>query len=310
MLCAYASIWSAGFVYEDWNGGGVSIMRPWGGWSQEYSKRPMGRQITGWSFRLLSPFTVQPWRYHAENLLLHFCAGLILAELLGVWISARLAALFTTGFWVHPLTVDAVAYVSGRSELLAGLWMLAAITSILVLARWKGIAACTLFGLLAFASKEVTAAALFGILPLALWAASVPMRRALLPLGAWGIGATYAAYYQATTAGWSYNVAGVWENTAAAWAILARVAVPIKLALDLPQYSQLAGVFAIGASVGLAWFAFQMRYRIPALWVAVAWCGLCFGTRILAPHLEPLHLHHAYVPLAGLAVALAVGVGQ
>jgi tetratricopeptide (TPR) repeat protein len=72
-------------------------------------------------------FGLQPWGYHATNLLLHTANTILLFVALrrltgAVWRSAAVAAFFA----VHPLHVESVAWVAERKDLLSALfWMLA-----------------------------------------------------------------------------------------------------------------------------------------------------------------------------------------
>jgi len=109
----------------------------------------------------------RPLGFHLTSVLLHAAAAVLLLLLMqraledagpaprGAGPAALLAAAL---FAVHPLQSEAVAYVSGRSEVLCAVWFLAA----MVLARdamasgsaLRGAAACVC-GALAIASKEV-----------------------------------------------------------------------------------------------------------------------------------------------------------
>jgi len=76
----------------------------------------------------------QPFSYHATSLLLHvITAGIVffllrkLLELAGFNSGGDLAALFGAGlFLLHPLQTESVAYIAGRSEVVAGLFYAAA----------------------------------------------------------------------------------------------------------------------------------------------------------------------------------------
>lgn len=107
----------------------------------------------------------RPLGYHLTNVGLHVAAVVLLygwiRRLLSDSGSARYASLaaFTGAalFAVHPLQTEAVAYVSGRSELLCGVWFIAALLlsrdAILTGNRTRGAVAAAC-GVLAIASKE------------------------------------------------------------------------------------------------------------------------------------------------------------
>ncbi len=76
----------------------------------------------------------QPMAYHIGNLLLHALTTWLvflllrrLLELAGVQSDQKLMALFGAGlFLLHPLQTESVAYIAGRSEEVAGLFLVAA----------------------------------------------------------------------------------------------------------------------------------------------------------------------------------------
>jgi protein O-mannosyl-transferase len=72
--------------------------------------------------------TLNPWIYHAANLALHLIATVlvyrILLRLLRIpWPAAAGAAVFA----LHPVQVEAVAWISGLKDVMAGMWTMAAI---------------------------------------------------------------------------------------------------------------------------------------------------------------------------------------
>lgn len=138
---------SSGFVYED----RVSLLAPW----------LVGpRMLTYVSWRLVQT----PGAAHALNLALHLVNTALFA-----WLVARLAlAPFAqiaavTLFWLHPLTVEAVAYATGRADLFALMGILIAmIAATGASVSWVGLAAGVALGL---AGKE-SAIVGFGLVPL------------------------------------------------------------------------------------------------------------------------------------------------
>ena len=119
-------------------------------------------------------FGARPWAYHAGNVVTHAAAVFALALLLGMLLPGPAATLGACLFAVHPSTVQAVDIVTARSDLLAGLFVLAACT---LAARLPSKAApfagasslVAAFALCAFASKE---SAILLPLPLAAAAAA------------------------------------------------------------------------------------------------------------------------------------------
>jgi len=73
---------------------------------------------------------LDPWVFHATNLAYHAAAVLVLYALAWQTIGSGTAAWFTAAlFAVHPLGSEAVAYVAGRRDVLAGLFSLLALLS-------------------------------------------------------------------------------------------------------------------------------------------------------------------------------------
>ena len=108
----------------------------------------------------------RPFGYHLTNITLHAMAVLLLFAWLRRVLSDAGAARATdaaafvgaTLFAVHPLQSEAVAYVSGRSELMCAVWFLAALLlardALVSGSRARGAAAMAC-GLLSIASKEI-----------------------------------------------------------------------------------------------------------------------------------------------------------
>ncbi len=77
-----------------------------------------------------------PRAFHQTNFLLHGLGGLALWQLLLIVLPDRRLAAWATLLWlVHPLQVEAVAYVSGRKDLLATLFYFLALIGAMVRAR-------------------------------------------------------------------------------------------------------------------------------------------------------------------------------
>ena len=134
------------------------------------------RPLIGVSF-LFDRFVLNgdPWLMHLENLLFHAVNGVLvyLATCLAlrsrVELAARcgvslLAALF---FVVHPLATESVSWLSGRTDLLAGCFILISLLAALEYrhtARKRLLLAAFLFILFALLVKESAVGFLFGIL--------------------------------------------------------------------------------------------------------------------------------------------------
>lgn len=66
-----------------------------------------------------------PFGYHLTSLLLHIAVAIALYFLVSIIFKSRAIAFFTSAiFTVHPLHTEAVSYIAGRADMLAGLFML------------------------------------------------------------------------------------------------------------------------------------------------------------------------------------------
>ena len=160
LLWAYGSHATAQMVYEDarWDAAATS--------SAPLSlRRPL--MLASWRWQMAH--TPNPFAFHAVNLALHGCVGLLVglfAFRLGL---SRLAAWFAAALvLLHPLSVESAAYASARPELFAAIGVLGACLSATGRSpwRWGWMLAAILFGL---AGKE-SAALVFVLIPLTLWA--------------------------------------------------------------------------------------------------------------------------------------------
>ena len=135
----------------------------------------------------------QPFWFHATNILLHagntLLVALVLRRLVGIPTEVAAAAAFL--FAVHPVHVEAVAWVAGRSDLLATLFVLLAV---LMHARggatiWRTSAVCaSLFAALLSKESAIAAAVLLPSVDLL-------QRRPRKPSFYLGIGAVFLLYF-------------------------------------------------------------------------------------------------------------------
>lgn len=98
-----------------------------------------------------------PWLPRLHSLLLHVFAAWVLARLLGrLGITPLAAAAAAAVFLAHPALVESVAWVSGRKDVLSGLFALLCLSSVARTAREPGRGALVrvgVFGLLALYAK-------------------------------------------------------------------------------------------------------------------------------------------------------------
>jgi hypothetical protein len=81
----------------------------------------------------------QPWAFHFSNLFCHFLAGAFLYLCCGrLWPQRPFLNFFILAtFWLHPLKVESVAWVSIRKDLLSGVFVFASFYSYLLFSDSK-----------------------------------------------------------------------------------------------------------------------------------------------------------------------------
>ncbi|HET9061941.1 MAG TPA: hypothetical protein VFO62_01510, partial [Candidatus Binatia bacterium] len=266
-----------------------------------------------------------PWAYHAGNVVLHALVAALtshVARRLGAAEGA--AALAGVSMAVHPLGVEAAAYVAGRRDLLATVMGLVAISSWLS-ARGRTVVsvACVL---LAVAAKE-SGALYLGALVLASVAGlgpSVAAARGVL-LGAAAAAVTlpvaYGAIGPTASVGSPCSFAVASTRLAAHYAL--QLIAPFRLAIEYPDLarpsndcaalasaSSIAGFALLGVAVGAVVAVFSRRERsahAAPLRFAWAWAGGTFVViaTMIGMH-EPGADRHAYPMIAAASIALAV----
>lgn len=248
--------------------------------------------------------------WHAAAAVLLYAVGV---RVLGITTAALLAALV---FAVHPIHVEAVAYVAGRSDPLSAALLLGAVLAFLGGGRAGGIASAGLF-FLALLARE---AAL--VLPLLLLVLDrVPPRAARRPLrDYWPHALALAAYAMLRATSVAPGVTPATAAVPLAFRLLttaevivrylAILVVPLGLHMErtvapvasLLDPAALAATAAVGALVAGA-----VRWRVRAWPVAV---GVAWFLAALLPvaNIVPLATfmaeHWLYVPVMGLCLAL------
>lgn len=182
-LLAYCRTFSAPFVYDDDEviTGNHSIRHLWplrhvlfpaGLTGTTVSGRPMVNLTLALNYVVSG---LQPWSYHAFNLLIHVGSGLLLAGIIrrtllrpalgGRFAATATALAFSTAaLWLlHPLQTESVTYVAQRAESLMGFFFLATLFAYIksiesrTPVRW--LAWSVVFCALGMATKEVMVAA-------------------------------------------------------------------------------------------------------------------------------------------------------
>jgi Flp pilus assembly protein TadD len=283
---------------------------------------------------------LNPFGYHLTNLVLHAVAIFLLHRVVwrlvedrnrvsGMQLPVSAIAGATALLWaVHPLLTEAVAYVSGRSEVMASVGVLAALLLFRAAVRshrravLAGGAAAFLFGL---GSKETAAVLPFVFLLwdwLLLRAFQPHFRRRLLTMHAPLVGLVAAAGAVRLWTLFSAEAAplrGPWDNLLLQARVIPRYAALVFAPADqtimhgVPHPAGPAdglSLLLLGMLVGLVVLAWRARRAEPLLPF-----GLIFFLLLLAPSSslialrEPMAEHRAYLASAGLiliAVAAAV----
>lgn len=292
-----------------------------------------------------------PFGYHLLNLLIHAANGGLLLYLLWIWSRSKTLSLTGALFFVsHPAQTAAVAYVSGRKDLLAGFFVL---TGCILYTRyrekggrkWRLIAAFFAF-FLAILSKEV--AIVFPVLVLlldavldarrkkegdgkpgktllpALWSS---LKQTPLVYGGLAAAAAAALFYAVflTEASrmhgyWGGSLATNFGTSAKLFAHYLKLAViPYPLIADytgrvFPLSTGLAEpatLFSILILILYFFVAFSLFARLH--WVSL---GMLWFFILLVPvlHLIPFHElaadHFLYLPLAGMALLFGKGMAE
>lgn len=293
----------------------------------------------------------RPFGFHLTNVLLHmvvtvllfaflraamFDAARKLAELAPVTRSrppstsqAELYAAFTGAalFAVHPLMTEAVAYVSGRSELLCATWFLLTI----LLARrailhGNVIAAAAAFatGALALASKEVAAALPFVILAydwLLLPGTERERRRRFWGLHAplcvlLAVAAGYRVVLLQEAAAGMYHppLLSALTQSIVIWRYLRLAVWPVGQSImhSIHQVGSPGDPLALVAVTGLLvlfLLAIRVRRTAPLLTFATIWYFACIApsSSVIALR-ESMAEHRAYLATAGVCLVVASGV--
>jgi protein O-mannosyl-transferase len=354
VLAAYFNALDNPFVYDDYTTveSNPSIVDPANvAWLLQYAAFRPVVNVSYAADRWL--FGTSVVGYHLTSVLLHACNALLVFALVrraltdsrltrGVRTTPalleqeRFAAFGAAALYaVHPVMTEAVGYVSGRSELLCGLFLVAALLlarSALppagphamrpTPARWGRAAGALVCALLALLSKEVAAAlpVLFvGYELLLLPSEAAVRRRRVLTVFVPGIllvgvGVAYRIRSLAgTDALWSPEpLFDLLTQTIVIWRYLGLLVWPVGQALmhDVHRVTSLWDPLALVAAAGLcalAWLGWAVRHRLPTLAFGILWF---FAT--IAPSSSVVRLQEAMaehrVYIAGIGVFLIAGM--
>lgn len=294
LLWTYEPMRSAGFIYEDT------------ATTEGCATVPAGlfvpRQFTRWSW--CAQVGQSPRAFHLVNLTLHgLVLGLVGAlawSLTRSWSGAWAAVLLMA---CHPLTVEAVAYAAGgRAELIAAVGVLLA--CLVTVHGWWSLAPIGLaLGLLGKESAIVAVA----LVPLAgRWRHGVAVWWAALIVGVLAVEQSRGWITGPILADW------IPRQAVALARLVALVVVPVGLTVDPPVIAAWPVVLFACVGLGLlACSAWVARRAHPTVALGVAWTLIAATPRLLVPTpLSVFNEHQFYLPLVGVALALAGWVSQ
>lgn len=250
-------------------------------------------------------FGVQNARnHHLVSLLLHLANTGLLFWFLAKVTGERGASLFAAAlFALHPLRVESVAWVSGRGDLLAGLFVLLALESHRR-GRWW---AAVLFAACGMMSSPAAAPLALLLFLLDYWVLKRPVNwletgpLALLGVIALVLRATGGPDHETllrTTAAMPGLGGLAGQALATVW--------PIGLSIARVQSGNLFVGLAVGAAIaGLIWLVREPMTRLGASWFV-----LLILPSLLLPSVWGFADHTTYLPQMGLMMALVWAVRQ
>lgn len=282
---------------------------------------PAPATVLGWSVEH-ALFGFDPMAFHTTNLLLHLVNLVLVYRLLLRLIpSTPAAALGATVFALHPIVAEPVAWATGRKDLQATLFVLAALIVLLgkrdstELPSPRRFALASVLGLLAILSKPTAA-----VVPLLLVAAAhlawprEPLRRLVAPLAPLGVAAVALvlvgnAGHQALTDARPRTVGEAVHQVLSAWALQSQHLVwPRGL---LPVYYDLPGdPSTVHLGLGLALLLLlgfaAWRHRASALGLGLIVFFVAYApVAAILPNRRWVADSYLYLPLVGVVLALA-----
>ena len=305
------------------------------------------RPLVNLSFAIDHAFwDLEPFGYHLTNVLLHALNVVLLfavvrglvedgrLRLQGGWEmsvgSARLIAVAAAAlFAVHPMMTESVGYVSGRSEVLAGMFFLLALLAMragLGRGRAGWVAVSIVLFVLAVLSKEVAIMFPFVVLAydrLLLAGSELERRRRLvrlhLPLVAVGavIGLARVGVFLLVENAFSAESVGrmfryLTLQFEVVWKYVRLLVLPVRqsIAHNVTGFIVVSALGAIGLGLTCA-LAYRVRAHAPLLSFGVAWFLLLLvPTSSVLPLQYPIAEHRVYLASIGLFLVAATGFAR
>lgn len=307
---------------------------------QTYRIRPLSEWLSG--VRPLLMFTywinylqsgIEPQAYHIFNIWLHFVntvAIFFLVRRIGGWVESdawklNILSLFAAAlFLVHPVQTEAVSYITGRSDVLSSLFMLAAIFVFVyrfpgrVSVLWS-LLIILLFALACSAKENAVVLPAVLLLTDCFWTPGTAwqiVRKNRILYGAIGVlGIAGLAYVwreiaNAPTAGFSVKDFSWYQyfftECRAVWVYLRLFVLPygqnvdhdFAISRNLFQHGAWAALLGLVIAIGASW-RYRDRYPL-ACYGFILFLVLLAPTSSFIPIADPLVERRLYLPMIGL----------
>ncbi len=270
---------------------------------------------------------IKPFVFHLSSMIWHCAAALLLFAFMSrcgapQWVRAAVPLLWV----VHPLHTEAVAYISGRADMMSGAFIFGGLSLALCptdnrkhILLWGLALLCFISGLLSKESAMIFPALLFLCLLLGAGRTKdapksgyrwVPLLLSGIVLGGYGYLRSSVLSFADSTAATSPPFVERLFETGQAFAFYLKVLfIPTHLHMEqslvgVPDWTAWLGFAGIAFFILLfivAWRAKQHRLALASGWFLLSWLPISG----LFPLNAPMAEHWMYVPMAGFWWALA-----
>lgn len=280
-LLAYARVWSFGMVYDDLNWVGKPIA------------------VESWPYWARAPWVVaqwighgQLWAYHGLVVCIHLVNGLLVYRLARYLLNESASLIALALFWLHPIQVESVAYLSGGIETLVTGYLLIALLAGLQGRLWLLLSGFCLF--LAVTLK-------FSALPMLLivpaliasrrgWIALWLLPALLVGVVLMGVPAILSIQH------FSFSWAHVRQLAEAVWRYLAFIVWPFGFSIehDWTVVAPIWGWLALAATALVGAMTWLFKEDVPLAWIAWVVLVGALLPRVCVAEMPPLTEHHVY----------------
>lgn len=254
--------------------------------------------------------------HHAVNVLLHgLSAVVVLLSLRALRLTMPVAAVGALLFAVHPIQSEAVCYISSRSEILAGLFMLLAVLAVLRGSSSVGVGGLVGAGLL---SKSVAAMApvLLLVAQSARWGGEGLRRGWRAAAVALGLAVVYTVVVKGAVGRALLDApvrdigAQLWTQSKAHLYYVTLVAMPVHLNVEhqfqVARRIDLEAAMSAAAIGSLALVAWKARRSLPILGQGAAWWFAALLPATIVPLIVLVNEHRLYVASVALFLPIAL----